>query len=416
VREGKEIGMKIVEAEIIPIRPRLVARAAAYNAHYPDWNLRTVCRLRADNGLVGYGDYRCPPPAQSVVAPLVGRSPFDFIGNDYNPAIGAALYDLMGKHLDVPAYKLLGQKVRDWVSVAAWTKPVPPETLRQEVQRAVAEGYQIMKMHSWEGYDIFEQNQAVEEVAPPGFLMHYDFNHNRNLVTVLPIITELERSRVVGFIEDPLRPTDVDGWRRLRAQVRVPLIMHGAPLGGSQEIIHGMADAYMTGGQIGSTLWRGGAWAGANIPCLLQITGGTLTKALAMHLGAVLPTCTMHSVNLDDQYQDDITTERIPVVEGSSPVPERPGLGLEVDEDALARLAAHAPTPVPRHVAALRRRGGHTIYFPSLTSVNVQRMTGREEGTIRGLRVELWDDDGTADFQRVYERVRREGPFVERAG
>ncbi|MDQ3702028.1 MAG: hypothetical protein M3442_14070, partial [Chloroflexota bacterium] len=193
--------MRITDVDIIPIYPRLVARAAAHNAHYPNWNVRTVFRIKTDNGLVGYGDYRCPPPLPATVAPLIGRSPFDFIGNDLNPGLGGALYDLMGKYLQQPAYKLMGQKVRDWVPVAAWTKPVPPETLAAEVTRAVAEGYSVMKMHSAEYYDILEQNRAVEEVAPPGFLMHYDFNHNRSLANVLPVVAELERSHAVGWIE-----------------------------------------------------------------------------------------------------------------------------------------------------------------------------------------------------------------------
>src|SRR5438093_1715997 len=315
--------MRITDVDIIPIYPRLVARAAAYNAHFPNWNLRTVFRVKTDNGLTGYGDYRCPPPAQATVAPLIGRSPFDFLGNDFNPGLGAALYDVMGKHLEVPAYKLMGQQVRDWVPVAAWTKPASPETLRAEVKRAAAEGYPVMKMHAAEYYDIFEQNQAVEEVAPPGFLMHYDFNHNRSLATVLPILKELERSRVVGWIEDPLRPNDVEGWRHLRAQTRLPLIMHPMPLGGLQEAHLGMADAYISNGLIGHTLRRGGAWMAANAAGVLQITGGTLTKALAMHLAAVIPACTLHTINLDDQYEDDITTERIPVVAGSFAGPER---------------------------------------------------------------------------------------------
>ena len=38
----------------------------------------------------------------------------------------------MGKQLDLPAHRLLGQQVRRRVSVAAWTKPVPPETLSAE--------------------------------------------------------------------------------------------------------------------------------------------------------------------------------------------------------------------------------------------------------------------------------------------
>jgi L-alanine-DL-glutamate epimerase-like enolase superfamily enzyme len=405
--------MRITDVDIIPIYPRLVARAAAHNAHYPDWNLRTVFRVKADNGLIGYGDYRCPPPDPATVAPLIGRSPFDFVGNDFNPGLGGALYDLMGKYLDQPAYKLMGQKVRDWVPVAAWTKPVPPETLAAEVKRAVAEGYSAMKMHSIEYYDIFEQNQAVEEAAPPGFLMHYDFNYNRSLANVLPVVDALARSRVVGWIEDPLRPSDVAGWQQLRSRTPVPLIMHPTPLGGLAEIHLGLADAYMMGGQIGLALRRGGALTAANAAGVLQITGGTLTKALAMHLAAVIPPCSLHTINLDDQYEDDVTTERIPVVEGTSPVPDRPGLGYDVDEDALARLAANPPTAVPKHVAALRRRGGRTIYFPSLMAVDLQRMTGREEGTIRGLRLELWDDDGSAEFERVYRRVNAGGPFVE---
>ena len=405
--------MEITNVEIVPIYPRLVARNAAYNAHFPNWNLRTVFKVETDVGVTGYGDYRCPPPDASIVKPLIGKNPFDFVGNDFNPGLGAALYDAMGKYLEAPAYKLMGQKVRDRVAVAAWTKPASPGKLREEVPRAVAEGYTVMKMHTCEYYDIYEQNRAVEETAPDGFLMHYDLNHNRGLGDVLSIVKTLEKSRVLGYIEDPMKWPDVDGWQRLRAQTGVPLIMHVPQLGGVQEMMLGVADIYMLGGQIGTALRRGFAWGEGNVPVLLQITGGTLTKALAMHLGAVLPTCTVHSVNLDDQYEDDIATERIPVLAGSSPVPEGPGLGVDVDEEALAQLAANPPTPAPKHVAALRLKSGHTIYYPSLAQVDVHRVTGRAEGTIRGLELELWDDDGSPAFERVYKRVRETGPFIE---
>lgn len=406
--------MIIKKVDVITIRPRLVKRAAAYNAHFPDWNVRTVWKITCDNGLIGYGEHRTKTAQDDKLAQsLVGKNPFDFIGNKFPSGLGGALYDVMGKYLDVPAYKLMGQKVRDWVSVAAWTKPASPDTLRQEVKRAVAEGYTIMKMHTCEFYDVIEQTKAVEEVAPPGFKMHYDFNWNRTMVTALPILQELEKSRVVGFIEDPLPWPDFAGWRNLRERSRMPIIMMVPPFKGGQEIILGLADAYMTGGSVGDVLKAGAVWAGANIPGLIQITGGTLTKALTLHLAAVMPTHTMHSVNLDDQYEDDIVRKWIPVVEGSSPVPEGPGLGVEVDEEALAALAANPPTPVPKHVAALRLKGGHTIYYPSLTTVDVQKMTGKEEGTIRGLELTLWDDDGSAVFQRVYDRVQKNGPFIE---
>jgi L-alanine-DL-glutamate epimerase-like enolase superfamily enzyme len=318
----------------------------------------------------------------------------------------------MGKYLEVPAYKLMGQKVRDVVSVAAWTRPASPEHFREEILRAVAQGYNIFKMHTCEYYDVMEQTRAAEEVAPEGFKIHYDFNSNRTLAAILPIVRELEKSRVVGYIEDPIVRSDIDGWRRLREKTRIPIIMHVPQLGGIQEIIHGLADAYMVGeGGIGNTLVRGFAYGAANIQTIIQLTGGTLTKALALHMAAVLPTATGHSINLDDQYEEDITKERIPVIEGYSPVPEGPGLGIEVDEEALARVAANKPTIIPKHVGILHLSGGHKIYTPSIPSVS--QLTGREEGTIRGLKLELWEDDGSPEFTSTYERVQKEGKFIE---
>ena len=62
----------------------------------------------------------------------------------------------------------------------------------------------------------------------------------------------------MGFIEDPLVRRDLESWQRLRAQTRIPLIMHVPPLGGLQEIIQGVADAYMVGeAGIGDALVRG---------------------------------------------------------------------------------------------------------------------------------------------------------------
>lgn len=404
--------MKITDIDIIPIYPRIAARNERYQARFRNINQRTVFRIRTDTGLIGYGDYRCQAPPRSTVEPLIGRSPFDFINNDFNPGLGGALYDVMGKYLDLPAYKLMGQKLRDAVAVAAWTRPASPTQFREEVERAVAQGYTIFKMHTAAIYDVLEQTRAVEAVAPPGFRIHYDFNGNRTLAAVLPIIHTLEEHHpIVGHIEEPLVPTDLDSWQRLRRQTRIPLIMHKPPLGGVQELVHGVADAYMVGERgIGDALARGQAYGGANIQTIVQLTGGTLTKALALHLAAVLPTVG-HSINLDDQYEEDITTERIPVIEGSSPVPEAPGLGVEVDEEALARAAARQPAEIPRHVAILRLAGGHKLYSP--TFPRVSQLTGFEEGTIRGIDLELWDDDGSPEFARLYERVHAEGAFVD---
>ena len=112
-----------------------------------------------------------------------------------------ALYDAMGKYLDVPAHKIMGQKVRDRVPVAAWTRPASPEDFALEIQRAAAEGHKYFKMHTCAHHCVIEQTRAAEEVAPDGFKVHYDFNHNRTETDTLRIIDEVERSSVVGILQ-----------------------------------------------------------------------------------------------------------------------------------------------------------------------------------------------------------------------
>ena len=123
----------------------------------------------------------------------------------------------------------------------------------------------------------------------------------------------------------------------------------------------------------------------------------------------MLPTVTVHSINLDEQYSEDITTKNIPVTEGFSPVPENPGLGFEVDEAALNKLARQNPVEVPKHLGVLCLPGGHKIYTPSLEGT--QRFTGREEGALRGFNTQIWEDDGSSEFDRIYEFVQNEGKF-----
>ena len=175
--------------------------------------------------------------------------------------------------------------------------------------------------------------------------------------------------------------------------------------------MHGCADLYMIGEHgIALSMARGFACAEANVSTVIQLTGGTLCKAMALHLGAIIPNVS-HSINLDDQYEEDVTGGRIEIAEGSSPVPEGPGLGVDVDEDELARIAKNPPTQIPRHIGMLHLPGGHIYYtrgFP-----DVVRLTGFPEGNIRGIRFEVLEDDGTEEFARRYDRLEKEGPLFE---
>ncbi len=83
----------------------------------------------------------------------------------------------------------------------------------------------------------------------------------------------------------------------------------------------------------------------------------------------------------------------------------RPGPG------ALARSAARKPLEKVDFIGVLAMPDGHRIYTRG--TPNVQGLTGYEEGAIRGIQFERWMDDGSEEYKKAYDRVRREGSFVE---
>ncbi len=406
--------MRITNVDIIPIHPRLARRYEGQEVRLRAIDQRTVFRITCDNGIVGYGDYRCASPPQSVADAMVGRSPTAFLRDEVLPlGLGVACYDAVGKHLDVPAWQLMGSPLRRHIPVCAWTRPGSPEVMAAEIQRAAHDGYLLFKVHTCQHYDVFEQHAAIEDVAPEGFRMHYDFNSNRTMAAVLPIITKLQDSPKVAVVEDPLILSDLDGWRQLRQRVRVPILMHVPPVNGIQELLIGCADGFVIAeycGGFGDALIRGHAYARAGAYNVIQLTGGMLTKAFALHFASTLPTG--HTINLVDQYEDDVTHQVIPIDSGSSPVPDGPGLGIEVDEELLRELAERPAPQLPEHLGILRLAGGTTVYTPSIPDVSY--ILGCEEGDIRGLDSEVWLDDGSADFARIHDHVRERGYYCER--
>ncbi len=415
--------MKITNVEIIPITIPLSKRYDNEAGHLRMYDIdqHQAVKVTTDNGIIGFGSHEEGKPVldEAHAATVIDRDPFDFIQNTLNAALGMAIYDVMGKHLEIPAHKLMGQKVRDAVPVGAWTRPCPPEVFASEIMRAAGQGYRVFKMHSDPRYDIIEQTKAAQDVAPDGFKVHWDLNHSRTPGVIGPLITKLETYPVVGFIEDPLPSSDIEGWRLLRTKTMLPVIMHTPRLGGMPEVIHGCADIYMTGGSIGRVLQEGLAYGRSNVQVLIQQSGSTLMKALSLHEAAVLPTATAHLITLDDQFDEDITTERIPVTGGFSRVPETPGLGIDVDEKVLRSAAERKSLERHEHIGIVHLPDGKRLYILDNSQKSVggakslPQVMGYEEGDLRGMRFESRPDDGSADYARIRNRIEHSGPYVE---
>ena len=373
-------------------------------------------KVHTNAGITGYGDMRVRPYGQPSrdPSPFVGLSPFDFI-NDHRPTVPSGLlcafYDAMGKTpRPCPFTKLLGQKKRNAIAVAAWTRPASPEVSATRSNAPPPKATAFSK--STPAPITTSSSRPVWPQKSPRRAFASTTTSTTTAASAAPCRSSPnsnETSPSSATSKTPLDKRDIDGWKRLRQQTSLPLIMHGTPLGGVQELIYGLADMYMIGGTLEDTMAAGWACGRANVQVLLQFEGGTLGKAMAMHMASVLPTHTAHSINLDDQYAEDYTTETIPVVDGASPVPDGPGLGFAVDEDALARLAAQSLVERPTHVGVLQMPGGHTYYGPSYISPT--SITGHQEGVDRGFRSSIWEDDGSAEFVKIHDRVNKEGVF-----
>ena len=70
--------MKITDVEIIPFYPRFARRNQDKLVRFRSINHRTIVKIKTDNGITGYGDYRTAEPPAAQVAQLIGRNPFDF--------------------------------------------------------------------------------------------------------------------------------------------------------------------------------------------------------------------------------------------------------------------------------------------------------------------------------------------------
>ena len=117
--------MKVTEIEIHRITLPYVDWISSQLYHYYGPIARTIYVVHTDDGLIGLGESHNTEP-QETIDGYIGTNPFDHVGDEVSLGLGTAMYDLMGKAVGVPAYKLIGQKHRSWVPVGSWTVSTPP--------------------------------------------------------------------------------------------------------------------------------------------------------------------------------------------------------------------------------------------------------------------------------------------------
>ena len=210
-----------------------------------DWirsRAATLFEVRTDNGLVGWGEGDGVPSAQDIETHVVGREPFDYeviyddLSRDSRHAasgcgIEMALWDLMGKALDMPVYQLLGGARRTHVPAYAsgffLREGVDHITdVIEDASRCLNEGFQAVKLRIGFGRDRDERIvAAVRETIGTDVKLAVDINMGYDVSTAIDVGRRLDAYDLLWY-EEPIDDQDIDGYCEIRKAL--PLRIAGA--------------------------------------------------------------------------------------------------------------------------------------------------------------------------------------------
>ena len=349
---------------------------------YESW---VYLKVETDAGISGWGEAAFHGGALTARAveflgeKVVGRNPFntdaiwrDLLHSGYRigstgshmAAIGAldiAFHDIKGKALDTPIWNLLGGRWRDRVPVysSLMERHLPPEQDVEKVRLRLDQGYTWVKLHTGTEWS-FDQgrDRTVETVA--ALRRQWDFDQLKILVDVnqaymvpgaLRVGKELGQLQVSHF-EEPIAPWDLDGYKQLQAALEVPLAA------GEQEFNLWQFRDLITRANMDilqpNLTTCGGFTQGMKIAALAEAYNRPLTchnvdpalmTLVHLHMWAACPSCLYPQEYFgEDEHplrdQTPVLREPLQVVDGHIHVPDAPGLGIEIDEEMVRRIAA----------------------------------------------------------------------------
>jgi len=251
---------------------------------------------------------------------------------------------------------------------------------------------------------------------PKHFKIDFDFNSllldsghaGRYLV-------ELERFSNIAIYETPIPQEDVEGNKLLRSKTRIPIAMHYGNPPIMTALREEVCDGFVIGGGAKSVIEAGTIAATANKSFWLQLTGSGVTAAWAMHLAAVLTHARWPAINLNHMFVSDMVKPAIKLGNGSAAIPDKPGLGYELDEAALAkyRIDRIPDRPRPNKLYAIRWPSGATSYYRNADEFRAEFVSGKLSVFARGVYMEEVIDNGGREWKEMHARVQRGGVHLK---
>jgi L-rhamnonate dehydratase len=370
--------MKITEVRVVHLRlPKVTERADASQD-------ALIVKVETDAGITGIGQVDASPVAciGAIMAPrshylarglreiVLDQDPLErerlwqlmyegsiFFGRrgaaiEAISGIDLALWDIAGKALKVPAYKLAGggfhKKVRAYSSFLWGDTPQQTATAARDF---VSQGFTACKF-GWNGWgsdwakDEAQMAAARESVGPDVDVMVDAGLGYRDAKSAIQMAKRLEQYRPYWF-EEPLRPDDYDGYAKLAAATSLRIAA------GEEDTNRLSYLELMDRGQVDVVqidLCRvGGLTEALKIGWLAYDRGREvinhsysthINHAASLHFLSCMPHAHLLEFCVEPSpLLTELTREPLRAVDGYVAVPEAPGLGVELNEEVVERYA-----------------------------------------------------------------------------
>jgi galactonate dehydratase len=385
-----------------------------------EWTYFQIHKVTLACGVVGFGEtmpyYTWRRPTDEALASVRGRNAAELMWDDsLGAGLQMALFDAVGKANDVPVHRLLGSQRRDRAFLSWWDLDMTGEDWILECREALAQGYTAFKTKARPWRDLVEDCRTLSNTLPPYFTLDMDFNDFLLDVShAIPVMQEVAQFANVAAFESPIPQGDVAGNRFLRSQTHVPIAMHYGVPPVMTALKEEVCDVFVVGGGASAVMQTGAVAAMANKPFWLQLVGTGITATFALHLAAVLSHATWPAVNCHQLYVHPLIKPGIAVVNGTAAVPQKPGLGVGLDEDAVARyrVEPQAQQPdAPDALMAVRWPTGATNYYAYRTQYWNDFASGRLPVFAKGVRFEYVENNGSREWKELHERAKKGGVF-----
>jgi L-alanine-DL-glutamate epimerase-like enolase superfamily enzyme len=390
----------------------------------PHWEYSEIVEVELRCGAVGIGEtllyYTWGATTDQDVARARGQNAAGLMWDDsLGAGLQMALFDAVARAGEVPIHALLGRKVFDKTPLSWWNIDTSPEDMALECQAALRKGYMAYKTKGRPWIDLWQQVEQSCAVVPPEFKIDMDFNDTLlDAERAIPILKEFERYPQIGIYESPIFQDDIEGNQQIRAATRVEIAHHYGKPAAIVALKNEICDGFVVGSGARKTIESGMVCAMADKPFWLQLVGTGITAAYSLHFGGVLSHAIWPAVNCHQLYTHEMLTEPIQVREGFADVPDRPGLGFELDRDAVARFQVTKPEarPEPERLIETRWPDGRTMYIANDGKVNFMLNASRRGETPffeQGVTTRLVPDDGSDRWRELYRQAQH-GPLMRK--